>query len=88
MGVFIKKEKEAPYKSEAYQQAFDLDGKHHNTIVYQGKGSEWPKHIVNASNQIVTYGSFRDEINVGTSKFTSKGIYQNAFIILPKKSNE
>jgi hypothetical protein len=83
--TFTSTETAAPYKSEAYQQSFDVQGTHLNTVVYQGKESEWPKHILNASQQMVTYGSFRDEINIGNSKFTSKGTYQNAFIILPKK---
>ncbi|MFT7612287.1 MAG: hypothetical protein ACI9J3_001241 [Parvicellaceae bacterium] len=74
-----------PYKSEVYQQVFDLDGKRLKTIVYQGQGSEWPNHILNESKQIVTFGCFRKEIIIGTSKFTSKSNYQNAFIIIPKK---
>jgi len=74
-----------PYKSEVYQQAFDLSGKRLKTIVYQGQGSEWPDHILNSSNQIVTFGCFRKEINIGTSKFTSRSSYQNAFIIIPKQ---
>ncbi|MCH8904661.1 MAG: hypothetical protein IIA45_12190 [Bacteroidetes bacterium] len=82
---FKSVENTSPYKSEVYQQLFDLDGNHLTTIVYQGKGSEWPKHIINKSNQIVCFGNFREEMNIGKSKYTSKGTYQNAFMILPKK---
>lgn len=85
--TFKSTENASPYKSEAYQQLFDLNGKRLATVVYQGKGSEWPNHALNASNQIVTFGCFREEMNIGSSHFTSKGMYQNAFILFPKTTS-